>query len=184
LIEPQLRVKPFKSVDAPVIRYLSNDEITRLLNACWAPLFATSRSVAAKRPTNAKRRLLSLDRLNLPRLAFAGLLTPRKSVVPALSRCERSCMSPNVAPVRRSGSIARRNARSRAVVRTTASHRRYYRACSAIRPRRLSQDRRTAAPRRSFADTSLMRIEQQLTQGDENNDAEDRRKEYGREGSG
>jgi integrase len=28
------RVKPFRSVDAPVIRYLSNDEITRLLNAC------------------------------------------------------------------------------------------------------------------------------------------------------
>jgi integrase len=28
------RLKPFKSVDAPVIRYLSNDEITRLLNAC------------------------------------------------------------------------------------------------------------------------------------------------------
>ena len=27
------RVKPFKSVDAPVIRYLSRDEITRLLNA-------------------------------------------------------------------------------------------------------------------------------------------------------
>jgi integrase len=28
------RVKPFKSVDAPVVRYLSNDEIARLLNAC------------------------------------------------------------------------------------------------------------------------------------------------------
>jgi integrase len=28
------RVKPFKAVDAPVVRYLSNDEITRLLNAC------------------------------------------------------------------------------------------------------------------------------------------------------
>jgi integrase len=28
------RVKPFRSVDAPVIRYLSRDEITRLLNAC------------------------------------------------------------------------------------------------------------------------------------------------------
>ncbi len=28
------RVKPFRSVDAPVIRYLSHDEITRLLNAC------------------------------------------------------------------------------------------------------------------------------------------------------
>src|SRR5262245_40651362 len=38
--------------------------------------------------------------------------------MPALSRCERSCMSPSVAPVRRSGSIARHNARSRAVVRT------------------------------------------------------------------
>ena len=29
-----------------------------------------------------------------------------------------------------------------------------------------------------------MRIEQQLTQGDENNDADNRRKEYGREGEG
>jgi integrase len=28
------RVKPFRAVDAPVIRYLSQDEITRLLNAC------------------------------------------------------------------------------------------------------------------------------------------------------
>jgi integrase len=28
------RVKPFKSVDAPVVRYLSSDEIIRLLNAC------------------------------------------------------------------------------------------------------------------------------------------------------
>jgi integrase len=28
------RVKPFRSVDAPVIRYLSEHEITRLLNAC------------------------------------------------------------------------------------------------------------------------------------------------------
>jgi integrase len=28
------RVKPFKAVDAPVIRYVSEDEITRLLNAC------------------------------------------------------------------------------------------------------------------------------------------------------
>ena len=31
---------------------------------------------------------------------------------------------------------------------------------------------------------SLVRIEQQLTQGDENNDANDRHKEYGREGDG
>jgi integrase len=28
------RVKPFKSVDSPVVRYLSHDEITRLLNGC------------------------------------------------------------------------------------------------------------------------------------------------------
>jgi len=28
------RVKPFKSVDAPVVRHLNQDEITRLLNAC------------------------------------------------------------------------------------------------------------------------------------------------------
>jgi integrase len=32
--DPWRRVKPFKSVDAPVIRYLSRDEITRLLNGC------------------------------------------------------------------------------------------------------------------------------------------------------
>jgi hypothetical protein len=37
---------------------------------------------------------------------------------PALSRSER--MSPSVAPVRRSGSIARRNARSRAAVTTSS----------------------------------------------------------------
>ena len=41
-----------------------------------------------------------------------------------------------------------------------------------------------AVYRRNFADTSLVRIEQQFNQGDENNDADDRRKEYGREGSG
>jgi len=28
------RVKPFKSFDAPVVRYLTQDEITRRLNAC------------------------------------------------------------------------------------------------------------------------------------------------------
>src|SRR6202047_3618337 len=28
------RVKPFKSVDAPLVRYLSRDEITRFLNSC------------------------------------------------------------------------------------------------------------------------------------------------------
>src|SRR5262245_64025300 len=32
------RVKPFKSVDAPVVRYLSHDEIARLLNACQGAL--------------------------------------------------------------------------------------------------------------------------------------------------
>src|SRR5215831_17949319 len=56
--------------------------------------------------------------------------------VPALSRSERSCVSPSVAPVRRSGSIARRNARSRAVVTTS----------NVTRPIRLSQGRRTPAP--------------------------------------
>jgi hypothetical protein len=35
-------------------------------------------------------------------------------------RSERSCMSPSVAPVRRSDSIARHNARSRAVVTTSS----------------------------------------------------------------
>jgi integrase len=32
------RVKPFKSVDAPIIRYLSRDEIKRLLNGCQGAL--------------------------------------------------------------------------------------------------------------------------------------------------
>jgi integrase len=32
--DPWRRVKPFKSVDAPVIRYLSGDEITRFFNGC------------------------------------------------------------------------------------------------------------------------------------------------------
>jgi len=35
-----------------------------------------------------------------------------------------------------------------------------------------------------FAGRSLVRIEQQLTQGDDNNDANNRRKEYGREVNG
>jgi putative transposase len=35
-------------------------------------------------------------------------------------KTERSCMFPSVAPVRRAGSIARRNARSRAVVTTSS----------------------------------------------------------------
>ena len=39
--------------------------------------------------------------------------------MPALSRCERSYTSPSVVLVRRSGSIARRNARSHVVVTTS-----------------------------------------------------------------
>jgi len=45
-----------------------------------------------------------------------------------------------------------------------------------------SPERKVA--RLALRDTSLVRIEHQLTQGEENNDADDRRKEYGREGSG
>src|SRR5215813_3114948 len=60
---------------------------------------------------------LTLDKLILQEAARGLEVAPRVAV-PALSRCERSCMSPSVAPVRRSGSIARRNARSRAAVRT------------------------------------------------------------------
>ena len=60
---------------------------------------------------------LTLDKLILQEAARGNFYAPRVAV-PALSRCERSCMSPSVAPVRRSGSIARRNARSRAAVRT------------------------------------------------------------------
>jgi putative transposase len=41
-------------------------------------------------------------------------------------------MFPSVGPVRRSGSTARRNGRSRALVTRAASDRRYYRACLAI----------------------------------------------------
>src|SRR5215813_4443496 len=61
---------------------------------------------------------LTLDKLILQEAA-RGLEVSPGVAVPALSRCERSCMSPSVAPVRRSGSIARRNARSRAVVTTS-----------------------------------------------------------------
>src|SRR5262249_41501378 len=60
---------------------------------------------------------LTLDKLILQEAAGGTFYAPRVAV-PALSGCERSCMSPSVAPVRRWGSIARRNARSRAVVRT------------------------------------------------------------------
>src|SRR4026208_1463988 len=60
---------------------------------------------------------LTLDKLILQEAA-RGKFNARAVPVPALGGCERSCVSPSVAPVRRSGSIARRNARSRAVVRT------------------------------------------------------------------
>jgi hypothetical protein len=60
---------------------------------------------------------LTLDKLILQEANFSAL----RVAVPALSTCERSCMSPSVAPVRRrSGSIARHNARFRAVVRTSS----------------------------------------------------------------
>jgi putative transposase len=61
---------------------------------------------------------LTLDKLILQEAA-RGNFAPRVAM-PALSRSERSCVSPSVAPVRRSGSIARRNARSRAVVTTSS----------------------------------------------------------------
>src|SRR5262249_52006676 len=59
---------------------------------------------------------LPRDRLIRRDAARGNFYAPRVAV-PALSRCERSYMSPSVAPVRRWGSIARRNARSRGVVR-------------------------------------------------------------------
>src|SRR6266567_5690296 len=62
---------------------------------------------------------LTLDKLILQEAARGNFEAPRVAV-PALSRSERSCMSPSVAPVRRSGSIARRNARSRAAVTTSS----------------------------------------------------------------
>ena len=62
---------------------------------------------------------LTLDKLILQEAARGNFQAPRVAV-PALSRCERSCMSPSVAPVRRSGSIARCNARSRVVVTTSS----------------------------------------------------------------
>src|SRR5262245_42818985 len=62
---------------------------------------------------------LTLDKLILQEAARGNFEAPRFAV-PALSRCECSCTSPSVAPVRRSGSIARRNARSRAVVTTSS----------------------------------------------------------------
>src|SRR5262249_11097018 len=60
---------------------------------------------------------LTLDKLLLQEAA-RGNFSARRVAVPASSRCERSCMFPSAAPVRRSGSIAQRNARSRAVVTT------------------------------------------------------------------
>src|SRR5256714_12142297 len=62
---------------------------------------------------------LTLDKLILQEAARGNFYAPRVAV-PALSRSERSCMSPSVAPARRSGSIARHNARSRAVVTTSS----------------------------------------------------------------
>jgi hypothetical protein len=43
------------------------------------------------------------------------LLTPARPRA-CIEQCERNCMSPSVGPVRRSGSTARRNGRSRALV--------------------------------------------------------------------
>src|SRR5215467_2055615 len=62
---------------------------------------------------------LTLDKLILQEAARGNFLAPRVAA-PLLSRSERSCMSPSVAPVRRSGSIARHNARSRVVVTTSS----------------------------------------------------------------
>src|SRR5262245_25941561 len=62
---------------------------------------------------------LTLDKLILQEAARGNSYAPCVAV-PALSRSGRSCMSPSVAPVRRAGSIARRNARSRAGVRTSS----------------------------------------------------------------
>src|SRR5262249_29660803 len=45
-------------------------------------------------------------------------LNARRAAVPDLSGSERSCLPLSVAPVRRGGSIARHNERSRGVVRT------------------------------------------------------------------
>src|SRR5262249_35870192 len=62
---------------------------------------------------------LTLD--SLCRRGAAGeTFKPPRVAVPALSGWERGCMSPGAAPVRRSGSIARRNARSRGVVTTSS----------------------------------------------------------------
>jgi transposase InsO family protein len=55
-------------------------------------------------------------------------------------------MFPSVAPVRRSGSTARRNAKSRAVATRGTADGRYHRAGSAIRSLWLSQDCWTVAP--------------------------------------
>src|SRR5262249_6639609 len=68
------------------------------------------------------RRAFSVLTLNkfILQGAARGTFYPPRAAVPALSRCERSCMSPSAALGRRSGSIARRNARSRAVVTTSS----------------------------------------------------------------
>src|SRR5262249_25225887 len=60
---------------------------------------------------------LTLDKLILQEAAGENFYAPRVAV-PALRRCERSCMPPGVALVGRWGSIARRTARPRGAVRT------------------------------------------------------------------
>src|SRR5262249_22487697 len=59
---------------------------------------------------------LTLDNLSLQEAA-RGIFEAPRVAEPALSRCERSCMCPSAAPVRRSDSTARRSAKSRVVVR-------------------------------------------------------------------
>jgi putative transposase len=54
----------------------------------------------------------TLDKLILQEDARGNFQAPRVAA-PALSRSARSCMFPSVAPVRRSGSTARHNAKSR-----------------------------------------------------------------------
>jgi len=58
---------------------------------------------------------LTLDKLILQEATPGKTSKPRRVGVPAWSRSERNCMSPSVAPVRRMGSTARRDASDRAV---------------------------------------------------------------------
>jgi putative transposase len=108
---------------AEAIRQIGVSEVTYYR---WRQEFGGLKTEQVKRlkdleTENARLRRavsdLTLDKLILQEAARGNFKAPRVAV-PTSSRSERSCIYPSVAPVRRSGSTARHNARSRAVVTT------------------------------------------------------------------